>query len=187
MLQAIGIKAYFVPVDDRRGVVDPDSPSLYGDHMITAIEIPDDVKDARLEAQAKAEDGKRYLIFDPTNERTPVGNLPSYLQGSYGILASGAASQVIALPVLAPDANGTERKGTFTLSPDGALTGSVDTSPKGPEVADLRMLLKYTDEKEQHSYWETMISRDLQGAALDSFQFVQPPCSTSHLWSFITK
>ncbi len=67
MLQAIGIKAYFVPVDDRRGVVDPDSPSLYGDHMITAIEIPDDVKDARLEAQAKAADGKRYLIFDPTN------------------------------------------------------------------------------------------------------------------------
>ena len=37
------------------------------------------------------------------------------------------------------------------------------------------MFLKYTDEKEQHSYWETMISRDLQGAALDSFQFVQPP------------
>ena len=70
--------------------------------------------------------------FDPTNERTPVGNLPSYLQGSYGILASGAASQVIALPVLAPDANGTERKGTFTLSPDGALTGSVDTSHMGP-------------------------------------------------------
>ncbi len=77
--------------------------------------------------------------------------------------------------MLAPDANGTERKGTFTLSPDGALTGSVDTSHMGPEGADLRMFLKYTDEKEQHSYWETMISRDLQGAALDSFQFVQPP------------
>lgn len=88
MLQAVGIQAYYVPVDHRRGVVDPDAPSLYGDHMITAIEIPADVNDPRLMAVVKATDGNRYLIFDPTNERTPVGNLPSYLQGGYGILAA---------------------------------------------------------------------------------------------------
>ena len=46
MLQAVGIKAYYVPVDDRRGVVDPDAPSLAGNHMITAIEIPADVNDS---------------------------------------------------------------------------------------------------------------------------------------------
>ena len=40
MLRVAGINAYYVPVDDRRGIVDPDDPSLYGDHMITAIEIP---------------------------------------------------------------------------------------------------------------------------------------------------
>ena len=89
MLRVAGINAYYVPVDDRRGIVDPDDPSLYGNHMITAIEIPADVKDPRLMAIVKAHDGKRYLIFDPTNERTPVGNLPSYLQGSYGTLAAG--------------------------------------------------------------------------------------------------
>ena len=116
MLQVAGIQAFYVPVDDRRGVVDPDAPSLYGDHMITAIEIPAEVKDPRLMAIVKAKDGKRYLIFDPTNERTPVGNLPSYEQGGYGLLAAGADSQIVALPVLPPDANGTERKGTFTLS-----------------------------------------------------------------------
>ena len=116
----------------------PTTPSLYGNHMITAIEIPADVQDPRLMAIVKAKDGKRYLIFDPTNERTPVGNLPSYLQGGYGTLAAGAASQVIALPVLPPDANGTERKGAFTLAADGALTGSVDTAHSGPEGADMR-------------------------------------------------
>jgi hypothetical protein len=173
MLEAIGIRAYYVPVDDRRGVVDPEAPSLYGDHMITAIEIPAEVKDPRLEAQVKAADGKRYLIFDPTNERTPVGNLPSYLQGSYGILSAGAASQIVALPVLGPDANGTDRKGSFTLSPDGALIGTVDTSHDGPEGADLRLFLKYTDEKERREYWEKYVARDLQGVVLDSFQFVQ--------------
>jgi transglutaminase-like putative cysteine protease len=122
MLQVAGIHAFYVPVDDRRDVVDPDDPSLVGDHMITAIEIPADVQDARLQAIVKAKDGKRYLIFDPTNEHTAVGNLPSYEQGSYGILSVGEASQVIELPVLAPESNGTERKGEFTLTPDGALT-----------------------------------------------------------------
>jgi hypothetical protein len=81
MLQVAGIHAYYVPVDDRRGIVDPEEPSLVGNHMITAIEIPPDVEDARLKAIVKGKDGKRYLIFDPTNERTPVGNLPSYELG----------------------------------------------------------------------------------------------------------
>jgi hypothetical protein len=174
MLQAIGIQAYYVPVDDRRGVVDPDAPSFYGDHMITAIAIPADVQDKRLEAVVKAKDGKRYLIFDPTNERTPVGNLPSYLQGGYGILSAGEASQIIALPVLAPEANGIERKGSFTLSPQGALTGTVDTAQTGPEGADFRIFLKYTDDKERREFWEKFVARDLPGVVLNSFEFVQP-------------
>ena len=174
MLRVAGINAYYVPVDDRRGIVDPDDPSLYGNHMITAIEIPADVKDPRLMAIVKAQDGKRYLIFDPTNERTPVGNLPSYLQGGYGTLAAGPASQIIALPVLPPDANGTTRKGEFTLAPDGTLTGLVDTTHSGPEGAELRMILKYSDEKERRESLETAISHDVPGVVLNSFQFVQP-------------
>jgi hypothetical protein len=173
MLRVAGINAYYVPVDDRRGIVDPDDPSLYGNHMITAIEIPADLNDPHLLAVIKARDGKRYLIFDPTNERTPVGNLPSYLQGGYGTLAAGPASQVIALPVLPPDANGTTRKGEFTLAPDGTLSGLVDTTHSGPEGADMRMILKYSDEKERRESLETAISHDVPGVVLNSFQFVQ--------------
>jgi hypothetical protein len=175
MLQAVGIQADYVLVDDRRGVVDPDAPSLYGDHMITAIEVPADVKDPRLQAINTGKDGKRYLFFDPTNERTPVGNLPSYLQGSYGNLAAGVESQIIELPVLLPDANGTEEKGTFALSADGALTGTVDTLHGGPEGADYRLFLKYTDEKERREFWERLVGQDLPGVVLDSFQVEQPP------------
>jgi len=175
MLKVAGIQAFYVPIDDRRGIVDPDNPSLFGNHMITAIEIPADVQDPRLMAIVKAKDGKRYLIFDPTNERTPVGNLPSYLQGSYGTLAAGASSQIIALPLLGPDANGTDRKGQFTLAADGTLAGSVDAMHSGPGGADLRMFLKYSDETERRKYWETEIGKDVPGVVLNSFQFVQPP------------
>jgi hypothetical protein len=174
MLQAVGIKAYYVPVDHRRGVVDPDAPSLAGDHMITAIEVPADVNDPRLMAIVKANDGKRYLIFDPTSERTPVGNLPSNEQGGYGILAVGPASQVIALPVLPPEANGKERNGSFTLSADGSLTGTVDTSSTGPTGASLRRSLKETTEKEQREDLEKAVAYDLPGVVLDSFEYDQP-------------
>lgn len=175
MLQVAGIKAYYMPVDDRRGVVDPESPSMMGNHMITAIEIPEDVKDVRLHAIVLAKDGKRYLIFDPTNERTPVGNLPSYEQGSYGLLCAGASSQIVPLPILEPEMNGTLEMGAFTLMPDGTLSGSVDTEHSGPEGAELRMLLKYTDEKQRREYLEKHVSRDLPGVVLNSFQFVQSP------------
>jgi 1-acyl-sn-glycerol-3-phosphate acyltransferase len=174
MLQVAGIHAFYVPVDHRRGVVDPENPSLMGDHMITAIEIPPDVQDPRLMAIVKAKDGKRYLIFDPTDERTPVGNLRSVLQGGFGTLATGPSSQIIALPVLGPDANGTERKGSFTLASDGTLTGSVDTTHSGPEGAELRTILKYSDEKERRESLETAIANDVPGVVLNSFQFVQP-------------
>jgi len=175
MLRVAGINAYYMPVDDRRGIVDPDVPSLYGNHMITAIEIPADVNDPRLMALTKGHDGRRYLIFDPTNERTPVGTLPSYLQGSYGILAAGPASQVLAIPILGPEASGNERKGSFTLSADGGLTGQVDVTHGGAEGAAMRLMLKDADEKERRQALESSVARDVPGVVLNSFQYVQPP------------
>ncbi len=174
MLHVAGIDAYYMPVDDRRGFVDPNYPSMFGDHMITAIEIPAAVNDPRLMAIVKGSNGKRYLIFDPTDERTPVGNLRSDLQGSFGTLAVGPASQIIELPVLPPDANGNVRKGVFTLAADGTLAGQVDSEHSGPEGAELRLTLKESDEKERRESLETAISHDVPGVVLNSFQFVQP-------------
>ena len=174
MLRVVGINAFYMPVDDRRGIVDPEVPSLYGNHMITAIEIPSDVNDPRLMAISKGHDGKQYLIFDPTNERTPVGILPSYLQGSYGILAAGPASQILALPILGPDASGNERKGLFILAADGGLTGQVDVTHGGAEGAEIRLTLKSTDEKERRHALESSLARDVPGVVLNSFEYVQP-------------
>ncbi|MGD0739882.1 MAG: DUF3857 domain-containing protein [Terracidiphilus sp.] len=174
MLQVAGITAYYVPVDNRRGVVDPKVPSLVGNHMITAIQLPPDVKDPRLMAVVNAADGNRYLIFDPTDERTPVGNLPSEEQGGYGLLAAGPSSQIVELPVLDPAANGTDRSGKFTLDADGTLSGSVDTLRIGPSGAELRSVLKFSDEKERRDALETSVALDLPGVVVDSFQFVEP-------------
>lgn len=174
MLQVAGIHGYYLMVDTNRGFVDPQAPSLAGNHMITAIEIPAGVGDPRLKAIAMGKDGKRYLIFDPTNERVPVGILPEYEQGSYGTLAAGDSSQVIELPVLPPDANANERRGKFALAADGTLSGSVDTIRSGSGGGDLRNSLKRWDEKERREALETSVARDVPGVVLNSFEYVQP-------------
>ena len=174
MLQVAGIQAYYMPVDMSRGFVDPDAPSFYGNHMITAIELPADVKDDRLAAISTAKNGKRYLIFDPTNETAPVGNLPDYLQGGWGILSDGNDSQILQLPILASEWNGSERKGEFTLSADGSLQGKSATTHTGPEGADLRRLIKLTEEKERREFLEKRLSVDLPGLTLDSVKVKQP-------------
>ncbi|HVC46006.1 MAG TPA: DUF3857 domain-containing protein [Terracidiphilus sp.] len=174
MLRVAGIQAFYVPVDDRRGVVDPNAPSFYGDHMITAIEIPAGVEDARMQAVVTAKNGKRYLIFDPTNQETPVGNLPSYEQGGYGILAAGEESQILALPVLSPKMNGAERRGSFALAADGTLTGTVDVERLGPEGANVRGSLRDTDQQERREDLERGLANDLPGVVLNSFQYSEP-------------
>ena len=174
MLEAAGITAHYVFVDTERGVVDPDDPSLRGNHMITAIEVPEDVHDARLMALVAGKSGKRYLIFDPTNQHTPVGNLPYYLQGGYGGLCAGAESQVIHLPVLQPEANGTDQKGEFTLSLDGTISGAVVASHSGPEGGEWRQLLRETDEKERHDALEHYLGGQIPGVTLDSYKFTEP-------------
>jgi len=102
------------------------------------------------------------------------GNYAAVVKRVRTILPLPNRDKIVALPILDPDTNGTEQKGSFTLSADGALTGSVDTFHSGPEGADLRLFLKYTDEKERREYWESYVAETLPGVVLDSFQFIQP-------------
>lgn len=161
MLDAVGIRATWVPVDDRRGVVDPAAPSMIGNHMIMAIEIPKGYDNPRLQAVVTARSGRRYLIFDPTNQFVPVGQLPGYEQGSWGLLAAGPDSQVIQLPVLNPDADRTERKATFELEADGTLKGEVTVLREGPSAWMMRDRLAMDSDKEQRELVERSLQHDL--------------------------
>jgi transglutaminase-like putative cysteine protease len=161
MLDSVGIRATWVPVDDRRGVVDPAAPSIIGNHMIMAIEIPKGYDNPRLQAVVTAKNGRRYLIFDPTNQYVPVGQLPEYEQGSWGLLALGADSQSIQLPVLNPGADTTERKATFVLAPDGTLKGDVTILRAGPSAWAMRGRLAMESDKEQRQRMERLLQHDL--------------------------
>jgi hypothetical protein len=138
MLHEIGIESYYMAVDDRRGVIHPDYPSIRMNHMILAIRLPDAVPDAGLYAVVDDPKLGRLLIFDPTNEHVPLGYLPWYLQFSYGLLMAPDGGHLIALPLLPATTNRLLRTAKFDLSPEGDLSGEIHELEWGGPAAEER-------------------------------------------------
>ena len=161
MLSSVGIHSALMMVDSRRGVVDPKAPSLVGNHMIAAIEIPAEYESPRLHSVVRASNGKRYLIFDPTWEKTPFGQLEHELQGGYGVLMEGAATEALQLPVLEPSLDTIRRTASFRLDDQGHLKGDV-TEKRFGDVAEMRRkVYSAGDVKEQQEFLDHVLERDL--------------------------
>jgi len=168
MLDAVGIRASWVVVDADRGVMAPESPSEYGNHMILAIEIPQGYDNPRMHAVVAARTGKRYLIFDPTNPYIPLGDMPDYEQGGYGLLLAGKDSQVIAFPVLNPAFAKTEQTAKFELGTDGTLKGDVNVTRTGGAAWRMRDRMTMSSAKEQREFVEKLLQQDFSTFTLGS-------------------
>lgn len=171
MLDAVGVRATWVMVDTNRGVVDPSVPSLVGNHMIAAIEIPEGYNNPALRAVVTAKSGKRYLIFDPTNQYVPIGLLPTYLQGGTGLLVAGSESEAITLPVLQPDSDTVNRAASFILSADGSLTGTITVKRFGASSDDLRYSLAMSSDADKLKNLENSLRSDFSSFQVNSQHF----------------
>jgi hypothetical protein len=160
MLSTVGIHAAPVMVDSERGVVDAGAPSIVGNHIIAAIEIPPGYTSPKLRSVITAKSGRRYLIFDPTSEKTPFGQLESQLQGSIGLLLEGEKSEPIGLPVLDPSLNTVRRSAAFQLSADGGLKGTVTEKRFGDLAEQPREMYTSGDAKERREDLDHMLEHD---------------------------
>lgn len=160
MLSSVGIHSALMMVDSRRGVVDPDAPSTVGNHMIAAIEIPTGYTSPKLRSVVTANSGRRYLIFDPTWEKTAFGQLEHNLQGGYGVLMEGSETEIIRLPILAPELNTIRRTASFHLQPDGSLKGTVTEKRFGDLSEHRRDLYISGNAKEQTEFLDHALAQD---------------------------
>ena len=160
MLSSVGLHSDIVLVHTNRGFVDPEAPSSLGNHAIGAIEIPKGYENAKLRSVVLAKSGKRYLIVDPTWEKTPFGQLESNLQGGYGVLVEGHQSEVLALPVLSPALNTVSRSAHMQLGADGSLKGSIVEKRFGDLSERRRMLYAEGDAKQQKTEMDRILGRD---------------------------
>jgi hypothetical protein len=167
MLESVGIHSTWVLVDTRRGFVDPAIPSIDGNHAIAAIEIPAGYTNPLLQSVVTAKSGKRYLIFDPTNEWIPIGQIPPYEQGGYGILSEGGESQLIALPVMAPDSDRVEHTIHAQLAADGSLEASVVEQRFGYAAERPRVMFTGGSQQQQRDYLEKRLRLDLTSVSIE--------------------
>src|SRR4030095_11554060 len=108
MLKAVGIESY--PVSIYAGdptFVRQEWPSPHQfNHCIIAVKVSDETQAPTI---VKHPSLGRLLIFDPTDDDTPFGDLPNHEQGSYALILAGDAGELMKMPVTPPEANRLER------------------------------------------------------------------------------
>ena len=173
MLQEVGIHSNYVIIHTERGIVDPAVPSTYFNHAILAVELPDAATAKRYPSVVTAKSGKQYLIFDPTDTYTPVGELRSELQDTYALLVTDSGGEMIHTPLFLPETNLLTRTGHFTLAPDGTLAGEVNETLNGEHAFFSRISLQHASEKQRTEHFERQLGSSLKGFTLQSANIQQ--------------
>jgi hypothetical protein len=173
MLHEVGIESDYVIISTYRGTVHPDLPSPVFNHMILAIEVPPGTSTDLYRAMVTSKSGKRYLIFDPTDPYTSLGELRGSLQDSYALLVADSHGELIHTPLLAPDTNLLTRTGHFKLTADGALSGEIVEGRCGDHAWQERMALIHADQQERAQRIERRLSRSLKGFTLEKTDIQQ--------------
>jgi hypothetical protein len=125
------------------------------------VQIPDGYDSPKLRSVVTAKSGHRYLIVDPTWDKTAFGQLEHNLQGGYALLVEGKDSEVVQIPVLKPELNTLRRTAELQLMPDGSLKGSYTEKRFGDLSEYRRDLYTNGDAKEQKTFLDKMLSLDL--------------------------
>jgi Domain of Unknown Function with PDB structure (DUF3857) len=166
MLAQIGVKSYYLLVRTERGIFTEKTPPIARfDHMILAISLPEASFPKEMPAMYQHPKLGRLLIFDPTNDLVPFGQIPSYEQDNYGLLVGEHGGDLIHLPLSNPEANKIARSIKLTLTPDGMVQGEIEEVRSGFEAMRGRGSLRRGTENDR----KKMIERTL-GQSVGSFQ-----------------
>jgi len=127
MLAQIGVKSYYLLVQTDRGIFTEKSPPQAAfDHMILAISLPEASYAKTMPAMYQHPTLGRLLIFDPTNDLVPFGQIPPYEQDNFGLLVGEQGGDLIHMPLSNPEANGISRTTRLKLLPDGSVEGEIE-------------------------------------------------------------
>jgi hypothetical protein len=164
MLKEIGVDSYYLDVNTHRGAVTAATPPhmYWFNHEILGIRLPDNLNDASLTAIYTHPKLGRILIFDPTGEVRPFGQLSGELQGSYGLLVTEDGGDLIQLPQLEPSLSGQRRIAKLQLSPEGTLSGDVTEVLRGDYASAQRYALRaVTKDADRVKHIESLLSHSL--------------------------
>lgn len=170
MLSQIGIKSYYMLIHATRGIyTEKTPPNSHFNHAILAIQMPEGSFPKGLPAMYEHPKLGHLLIFDPTNDLVPLGQLPYYEQDSYSLLVTDSGGELIHLPVSSPDLNQVHRDAKLTLLPDGTLQGEIEETRSGFMAMLGREYLQNESQNDRKKLLEHFWGPNLGAFQIDSF------------------
>ena len=163
MLKAVGVESYPVVIysgDPNRVRPEWPSPQQFN-HAIIAVKVGDETQASTI---VKHPSLGRLLIFDPTDDDTPVGDLPDHEQGSFALIVAGDAGELMKMPVTPPEANRLERTVEAELDADGALTAKVSERSFGQAAVEERRVFKRAARPQYVKYIERWVTQTAPSA-----------------------
>ncbi len=165
MLKALKIEAYPIAIysGDAEFVREEwASPSQFN-HCIIAVKISDGTNAPTVINHAKL---GRLLIFDATDQFTPVGDLPDYLQGSFALIIAGENGGLSKMPVTPAEFNAWERQVEVNLTGDGNIKGIIREHANGQPSTYARRLFRSLSGSEFNKTIEGWLTRGATAASL---------------------
>jgi transglutaminase-like putative cysteine protease len=165
MLKAVNIESYLVTIysgDPTFVREEWPSPQQFN-HCIIAVrvggetDVPTIIRHPTL---------GRLLVFDPTDDNTPVGDLPDHEQGSLALVVAGEAGALLRMPVTPPEANKLDRQAEVVLDPDGSIKASLSEQSVGQSAADERRQFRARSRPDYVKAIEAWITRGATGASV---------------------
>lgn len=163
MLKVIGITAY--PVGIYSGDADYvreewASPNQFN-HCIIAIKVRDDTQVATIITHPKL---GRLLIFDATDDDTPVGDLPDQEQGSLALIVAGNEGSLVRMPVTPAETNLLDRRVEASLDAYGSLTAVIQERAAGRWASGYRSEFRHLSRSDYQKVIEGWISSGASAA-----------------------
>lgn len=169
MLKVVGITA--IPVSIYSG--DPNyvraawpSPQQFN-HCIIAVKVSDQTQASTIITHPTL---GRLLIFDPTDEQTPIGDLPFHLQGSLALIDAKTETDLVRMPITPPEMNQLERIATLELREDGAIAGQIQENANGQTAARFRTEFRKLSKPEYTGMIERWLTTGATSARLNKME-----------------
>lgn len=174
MLKAIGIKSYLVSIysgDPNHVRREWPSPHQFN-HCIIAVKVSDETQALTVVDHPTL---GRLLIFDATDDITPVGDLPVYEQGSYALIIAGEAGALLKMPVTPPEANMLTRSAEVQLNPDGSILATMREQSIGQAAVRERGPFRGLTKPDYNAMIERWIAQGATGVRVSKIEPLDEP------------
>jgi transglutaminase-like putative cysteine protease len=169
LLKAVNIESFPVLIHSGDPTYVRDNwPSPYQfNHCIVAVKVGDETIAASVVNHSKL---GRLLIFDATDDDTPVGDLPQHEQGSFALIAAGDGGSLEKMPVTVPEANSLDRAAEVQLAADGSIAATIRDKAVGQSAVGYRREFKRLSRPDYMKLIEGWVTNGASGAKVSKVE-----------------